>query len=86
MTLKDTPKEAKLHEGSASSVRLSGVSFSRFHLTLPKRGDGYFSSPPTLLRANATEGKPRGQSGCFTPYRVERLNYTLTPHLKQVGF
>ncbi len=32
--------------GSAFLMRLSGASFRGFHLTLPKRGGGYFSSPP----------------------------------------
>ena len=45
MTLKETPKEANLHEGSASSVRPLEISFSRFLSTRPKRGGGYGCSP-----------------------------------------
>ena len=44
-TLKDTTKEAKLHEGRASSLRLSGDRLSGFHPTRPKRGGGYGCSP-----------------------------------------
>ena len=45
--MEDTPKEAKLHEGSASSVRLPSQVSNAFLRRYPKRGDGYFSSPPT---------------------------------------
>ena len=61
MTYEETPKEAKLHEGSASSVRnteggetarrqcffcaSSCESFQGFHVTRPKRGTGYGCSP-----------------------------------------
>ena len=44
-TLKDTPKEAKLH-GRQCPLRASfRLSFLGFTLTRPKRGSGYFSSP-----------------------------------------
>ena len=44
----DTPKEAKLHEGSASSVRRSGLSFSGFTSdAIPNAARVTFSSPPT---------------------------------------
>ena len=45
-TLKDTTKEAKLHEGSASSMRLREYSFSDFLSTRPKRGGGRLGETP----------------------------------------
>ena len=39
-------KEAKLHEGSASSLCLHCASFRGFRMTRPKRGGGYGCSPP----------------------------------------
>ena len=72
-TLKDTTKEAKLHEGSASSLRLSGDRLSGFHPTRPKRGGGYGCSPPhhagnlivSPSYAKATESK----TARIIPYR-----------------
>ena len=46
-TFRDTTKEAKLHEGSAFSLRLCVSSFLHFHTTLPKRGGGYVCSSTT---------------------------------------
>ena len=88
---RDTPKEAKLHGlqcPSNASLRVkfprlySDASQTRFRLLL-------FTFP--LLRASATEGKPRGQSSAPRKFRravwhnlpcKKRMNYTKTPRLR----
>ena len=48
----------------------SRASFSRFTLTLPKRGDGYFSSPPST-RAICTSHPCRQNANIVPHYRGE---------------
>ena len=67
MTYEETPKEAKLHEGSASSVRPHVRVSKAFTWRYPKRGVGYGCSP-TIHAGNLSSRPLWGKTEISIPH------------------